>query len=80
MRRKWWAWLLWIPIGLTACGDDDDFDQPDSVDVGEQQRQTCVDSGKIVIVSDRNVVIGCVSIEQYQAILKNTPPPVEATP
>jgi hypothetical protein len=68
-----------VTLILVSCGDDDDFDQPTSVNVGEQQRQTCVDSGKIAVVED-DMVIGCVTVEQYGDILELTPTPAGTSP
>jgi hypothetical protein len=68
-----------VTLVLVSCGDDDDFDQPESVNVGEQQRQACVDSGKIAVVED-DMVIGCVTVEQYGQILELTPSPVGTSP
>lgn len=54
-------------VGAAACGDIEE-----KPNVGEQQRQACVDSGKVAIVENKQV-IACVTVEQYEAILKSQP-------
>lgn len=69
MRRVPIVLFLGVAVLAACAGDDDDFNEPDQ---GEVQRQNCVESGKITIVKD-GIVIGCVTVEQYQAILDREP-------